>query len=43
MNSIADAGLPTYRRVLDDAHVDRAEAARTGFGAPFRALTTDAA
>ncbi|WP_407660146.1 carboxymuconolactone decarboxylase family protein [Limimaricola variabilis] len=43
MNGITDAGLTTYRWVLGDAHVDRGEAARTGFGAPFRALITDAA
>lgn len=38
----ADA-MVTRRRVLGDAHVDRAEAAKTAFDAPFQALITDAA
>jgi 4-carboxymuconolactone decarboxylase len=35
--------MATRRRVLGDAHVDRAEAAKTAFDAPFQALITDAA
>jgi 4-carboxymuconolactone decarboxylase len=31
------------RKVLSDAHVDRAEAAKTGFDSPFQALIADAA
>lgn len=31
------------RRVLGDAHVNRAEAAKTAFDQPFQALITDAA
>jgi 4-carboxymuconolactone decarboxylase len=36
-------GMKTRRRVLGDAHVDRAEAARTDFDAPFQDLITEAA
>ncbi|TKA94353.1 4-carboxymuconolactone decarboxylase [Cereibacter changlensis] len=36
-------GMATRRRVLGDAHVDRAEAARTEFDAPFQNLITEAA
>lgn len=36
-------GMATRRRVLGDAHVDRAEAARTDLDAPFQALITEAA
>jgi 4-carboxymuconolactone decarboxylase len=36
-------GMATRRNVLGDAHVDRAEAAKTGFDAPFQALITEAA
>jgi 4-carboxymuconolactone decarboxylase len=36
-------GARTRRRVLGDAHVDRAEAAATEFDAPFQALITAAA
>lgn len=35
--------MRTRRRVLGDAHVDRAEAAKTDFDTPFQALITDAA
>lgn len=35
--------MTTRRRVLGDAHVDRAEATKTDFDAPFQALITDAA
>lgn len=36
-------GMATRRRVLGDAHVDRAEAARTDLDAPFQTLITEAA
>ena len=35
--------MRTRRRVLGDAHVDRAEAAKSAFDAPFQALITEAA
>lgn len=37
------AGMATRRAVLGDAHVDRAEAAKTDFDAPFQTLITEAA
>jgi 4-carboxymuconolactone decarboxylase len=36
-------GMATRRSVLGDAHVDRAEAAKTDFDAPFQELITEAA
>ncbi|RWP20148.1 MAG: 4-carboxymuconolactone decarboxylase [Mesorhizobium sp.] len=36
-------GMATRRSVLGDAHVDRAEAAKTGFDIPFQELITEAA
>lgn len=36
-------GMRVRRAVLGDAHVDRAEAAKTEFDAPFQALITEAA
>lgn len=36
-------GMQTRRKVLGDAHVDRAEAARTDFDAPFQRLITEGA
>jgi 4-carboxymuconolactone decarboxylase len=36
-------GMATRRKVLGDAHVDRAEAAKTAFDAPFQTLITEAA
>lgn len=36
-------GMTTRREVLGDAHVDRAEAAKTDFDAPFQDLITNAA
>ena len=36
-------GMNTRREVLGDAHVDRAEAAKTDFDAPFQDLITNAA
>ncbi|MBE3638288.1 4-carboxymuconolactone decarboxylase [Mangrovicoccus algicola] len=38
-----DQGMQTRRAVLGDAHVDRAEAAKTAFDEPFQALITEAA
>ncbi|WP_299358299.1 4-carboxymuconolactone decarboxylase [uncultured Paracoccus sp.] len=38
-----DRGTAIRRAVLGDAHVDRAEAARTDFDAPFQDLITQAA
>ena len=36
-------GMATRRSVLGDAHVDRAEAAKTAFDAPFQAMITEGA
>ncbi|MFO1150591.1 MAG: 4-carboxymuconolactone decarboxylase [Alsobacter sp.] len=36
-------GMAIRRKVLGDAHVDRAEATKTAFDAPFQAMITDAA
>lgn len=36
-------GMKTRRSVLGDAHVDRAEAAKTDFDAPFQNLITESA
>ena len=36
-------GMRTRRAVLGDAHVDRAEAAKTPFDEPFQTLITEAA
>ena len=38
-----DSGMATRRRVLGEAHVARAEAAKTAFDAPFRRLVTEGA
>jgi 4-carboxymuconolactone decarboxylase len=43
MADLTDRGMATRRKVLGDAHVDRAEAAKTDSDAPFQALITDAA
>jgi 4-carboxymuconolactone decarboxylase len=43
MSELAAKGMATRRKVLGDAHVDRAEAGKTPFDAPFQALITDAA
>jgi 4-carboxymuconolactone decarboxylase len=43
MSSLTDQGMSIRRRVLGEAHVTRAEAAKTGFDTPFQALITDAA
>ncbi len=38
-----DAGMKTRRSVLGDAHVDRAEAAKTDFDEPFQTFITEGA
>lgn len=43
MSELRDKGMKTRRSVLGDAHVDRAEAQKTEFDAPFQAMITDAA
>ena len=43
MSELTTTGTKTRRKVLGAAHVDRAEAAKTAFDAPFQALITDAA
>jgi 4-carboxymuconolactone decarboxylase len=43
MSDLTDKAMKTRRSVLGDAHVNRAETAKTPFDAPFQALITDAA
>jgi 4-carboxymuconolactone decarboxylase len=43
MSDRRDEGMATRRRVLGDAHVDRAEARTTAFDAPFQEMITEAA
>ncbi|MEM9430202.1 MAG: 4-carboxymuconolactone decarboxylase [Pseudomonadota bacterium] len=43
MNERHNRGMATRRAVLGDAHVDRAEAAKTDFDAPFQTLITEGA
>ena len=43
MSDRYDQGMITRRAVLGDAHVDRAEAARTDFDTPFQTLITEGA
>ncbi|MEO1238500.1 MAG: 4-carboxymuconolactone decarboxylase [Pseudomonadota bacterium] len=38
-----DIGMTVRRQVLGDAHVDRAEAAKTDFDLPFQTLITEGA
>lgn len=38
-----DAGMAVRREVLGDAHVDRAEAAKSDFDLPFQTLITESA
>lgn len=38
-----EQGMTTRRAVLGDAHVDRAEAAKTAFDAPFQQMITEGA
>ena len=41
MSSRHDTGMQVRRRVLGDAHVDRAEAARDALDTPFQQLITE--
>lgn len=41
--SLHDDGMKSRRKVLGDAHVNRAEAAKSDFDAPFQELITEAA
>lgn len=43
MTARFDDGMKTRRRVLGDAHVNRAEAAKTSFDEPFQTLITESA
>ncbi|WP_439119709.1 4-carboxymuconolactone decarboxylase [Marivita sp.] len=43
MSDRFDQGMKTRREVLGDAHVDRAEAAKTDFDLPFQTLITEGA
>lgn len=43
MSDRYDTGMQTRRKVLGDAHVDRAEAAKTDFDSPFQRLITEGA
>ena len=43
MSQKFDQGMKTRRGVLGDAHVDRAEAAKTEFDLPFQSLITESA
>jgi len=43
MSERFDKGMQVRRKVLGDAHVDRAEAAKTELDAPFQSLITEAA
>ncbi|KFE33915.1 4-carboxymuconolactone decarboxylase [Thioclava atlantica] len=43
MSDRYQAGMETRRRVLGDAHVDRADASKTEFDAPFQEFITEGA
>ncbi|MEQ8399965.1 MAG: 4-carboxymuconolactone decarboxylase [Roseitalea porphyridii] len=43
MNERLENGMRVRRQVLGDAHVDRAEAEKTDFDAPFQTLITETA
>ena len=43
MSERFDKGMATRRKVLGDAHVDRAEAAKTPFDQPFQQMITETA
>ncbi len=43
MNDRYDAGMKARREVLGDAHVDRAEAAKSAFDEPFQTMITEGA
>jgi len=43
VNERYDTGMATRRKVLGDAHVDRAEANKSAFDEPFQTLITEGA
>ncbi|MDR6265821.1 MULTISPECIES: 4-carboxymuconolactone decarboxylase [Rhodobacterales] len=43
MTTRFDTGMKTRRKVLGDAHVDRAEAAKVDFDQPFQTMITEGA
>jgi 4-carboxymuconolactone decarboxylase len=43
MSDKYETGMKTRRKVLGDAHVDKAEAAKTEFDQPFQTLITEGA
>jgi 4-carboxymuconolactone decarboxylase len=43
MSDRFDTGMQVRRKILGDAHVDRAEAAKTDFDLPFQTLITEGA
>ncbi|MFD0979418.1 MULTISPECIES: 4-carboxymuconolactone decarboxylase [Tropicimonas] len=43
MSERYEAGMSVRRKVLGDAHVDRAEASKSEFDAPFQQLITESA
>lgn len=43
MSERYDTGMATRRAVLGDAHVDRAEAGKVDFDAPFQSMITEGA
>ncbi len=43
MSERMTVGMATRRAILGDAHVDRAEASKTDFDAPFQTLITESA
>lgn len=43
MTNKYDTGMQTRRQVLGDAHVDRAEANKVAFDAPFQTMITEGA
>ncbi len=43
MSERFDKGMSVRRKILGDAHVDRAEAAKTTFDEPFQTLITEGA
>jgi 4-carboxymuconolactone decarboxylase len=43
MSERFDNGMKVRRKILGDAHVDRAEAAKTAFDTPFQTLITEGA
>jgi 4-carboxymuconolactone decarboxylase len=43
MTETYNQGMTTRRKVLGDAHLDRAEAAKSAFDAPFQSMITEGA